>query len=111
MIHTYENALKIRKAYKYLIDKYLETGSRITDLCIIPANLRQLTIFLDHYKAMSGELALQLFGFDETKVRIVVIHEQTLTDPGFMIDLEEYLTRKGIPKRYDPVTRTLVTLN
>ncbi len=110
-MHAYENALKIRKAYKHLIGNYLETGSAITDICIIPANLRQLASFLDYYKNLSAEESLELSGFDRNRVRIVVIHEQTLTDPGYMIDLDEYLTRMGITKTYDAVTKTLLFFN
>ena len=111
MIHTYENALQIRKAYEYLIEKYDETGSNITDICIIPADLKRMAHFLEHYKLKSAEDSLRLAGFDRSRVRIVVMHEQTLVLPGHMIDLDEYLTKKGIKKTYDNVTKTYVTMN
>ena len=111
MIHTYENALQIRKAYEYLIEKYDESGSGITDICIIPVDLRRLAHFLEHYKTKSAVDSLRLSGFDRTSVRIVVIHEQTLVQHGYMVDLDEYLTKKGIKKSYDNVTKTFVTMN
>ncbi len=111
MIHTYENALAIRKAYKYLINTYSESESNINDICIIPADLRQLAKFLEHYKDKSADESLRLSGFDVNRVRVVVIHEQTLNTPGYMIDLDEHLTKKGIKKTYDKVTRSFLTLN
>ncbi len=111
MIHTYENAVKIRDTYTYLIDQYNEKESNITDICIIPADLKNLAHFLEHYKVNNAEESLMLSGFDENRVRIVVIHEQTLAFPGYLMDLDEYLTKKGIPKTYDQVTRTFVTMN
>jgi len=111
MIHTYENAVKIREAYTYLIGEYDGNESNITDICIIPADLKHLAHFLEHYKIRAAEDSLMLSGFDEKSVRIVVIHEQTLAFPAYMIDLDEYLTKKGIPKTYDKVTRTFVTMN
>lgn len=111
MIHTYENAIRIRKAYEYLISKYTEKGSSITDICIIPADLKHLSHFFDYYKTHNAEESLKLAGFDRNRVRIVVIHEQSLSYPGFMMDLDEYLSRRGIEKMYDQVTRTYVTPN
>ncbi|MEO7523363.1 MAG: hypothetical protein ABIT58_04675 [Ferruginibacter sp.] len=111
MIHTFENAVVIRKTYEYLIDQYDATQTGITDICIIPADLRKMAHFLGHYKVRSAEDALILSGFDIKKVRIVVIYEQTLVSAGQMIDLDEYLTANGIPKSYDKVTRTFVTMN
>ncbi|MEO8772412.1 MAG: hypothetical protein ABI402_20095 [Ferruginibacter sp.] len=111
MIHTYENALQIRKAYEYLIEKYDETGFNITDICIIPADLKRMAHFLKNYKLKSAFDSLMQAGFDRSRVRIVVIHEQTLAMSGYMIDLDEYLTKKGIKKAYDNVTKTYVTMN
>jgi hypothetical protein len=111
MIYTYENALTIRKAYQHLISKYSESASNITDICIIPADLRLLDRFLEYYKEKPAEEALELSGFDRDCVRLVVIHEQTLQHPASMVDLDEYLFQKGIKKTYDPVTRSFVTLN
>ncbi|MBS1742828.1 MAG: hypothetical protein JST81_07290 [Bacteroidetes bacterium] len=111
MIHTYENACRICKAYKDLISSYNEKGSSIIDVCVIPADLKQLSHFLEHYKTRSAEEALQLSGYDPNRVRIVVIHEQSLRYPSFMLDLDEYLTRHNIEKKYDQVTKSFLTLN
>ena len=67
--------------------------------------------FLEYYKVKNGEEALMLSGYDENRVRIVVIFEQTFTFPGHMLDLDEYLSQKGIEKTYDRVTKTFVTPN
>ncbi|MEO6670981.1 MAG: hypothetical protein ABIN36_15985 [Ferruginibacter sp.] len=91
MIYTYEHALQIHKRYEYLIEKYDETASNITDLCIIPADTKRIADFLDHYKFNSAADSLSLSGFDKMRVRIVIMHEQTLIQPGCMIDLDEYL--------------------
>ncbi|MFT3911106.1 MAG: hypothetical protein QM737_16925 [Ferruginibacter sp.] len=111
MLHTYENAIKIREAYEHLIGDYHDKESNITDICIVPVNLKQLAHFLEYYKVKNAEESLMLSGYDEKRVRIVVIFEQTLILPGHMLDLDEYLTKKGIEKTYDMVTRTFVTPN
>lgn len=101
MTYTYENAQSIVKSYLYLIDQYSERGSGITDICIVPFDPGQMAEFIEYYQTETSEKALMLAGFIPSEVRIVVVSEQTLTAPSFMLDLDIYLTQKNIIKIYD----------
>lgn len=101
MTLTYENAICIRKSYEYLINKYNPYDFGITDICIIPADLERLPLFLEYYKNVPADESLQLTGYDPESVRLIVIREQSLTHPSFIMELDEYLTRAGIEKNYD----------
>ena len=101
MIYTLENAKLIVQAYTYLVKSYLDTGTRCTDIIIVPIDKLQNTIFFEYYKSHDAPSALQLCGYRQGPVQILLICEQTIDEASSQTPLDVHLEKHGIERIFD----------
>jgi hypothetical protein len=101
MVFDMEMAKKIKKHYISVIGSDLSTGIIIDYILIAPVDVEMYSRFIRNFQlTKNNEDSLRYSGFDTQKVRVYVVNDFNTKGSFRKLDIDIFLTEKGIKKIY-----------
>lgn len=104
MTFTLTIANEIVAHYHFLIGKALDathSDHKITHILVTPGDQERLASFLNHFtQNANNQTCLLLSGYDPSRVKVLVLHDDTWGETLLYNDIDAYLTKMNIEKIY-----------